>query len=50
LGSLFAHLMIALQRARDTVRIGFWEYARAGVPLTVASLVAGALILSFNGR
>jgi Na+/H+ antiporter NhaD/arsenite permease-like protein len=41
--------LIVLQRARDTVRIGFWEYARAGVPLTVASLIAGALILSFSG-
>jgi Na+/H+ antiporter NhaD/arsenite permease-like protein len=42
--------LIVLQRARDTVRIGFWEYARAGVPLTIASLAVGALILSFNGR
>ncbi len=38
--------LIVLQRARGTVEIGFWEYARAGVPLTIATLVVGAWILS----
>ncbi len=37
--------LIVLQRARGTVAIGFWEYARAGVPLTFVTLVAGALML-----
>jgi len=41
--------LIVLHRARSTVKVGFWEYARVGVPLTITSLVAGALILSFSG-
>jgi Na+/H+ antiporter NhaD/arsenite permease-like protein len=37
--------LIVIERARRQVRIGFWEYARAGVPLTVLSLAAGVWIL-----
>lgn len=34
--------LIVVQRARSQVRIGFWEYARAGVPVTVVSILIGA--------
>jgi Na+/H+ antiporter NhaD/arsenite permease-like protein len=37
--------LIVVERARREVRIGFWEYARAGVPLTILSLAAGILLL-----
>lgn len=37
--------LIVVQRAHATVRIGFREYARAGVPLTLITLVMGALML-----
>ena len=31
--------LIVVERARRQVRIGFWEYARAGVPLSVRTAV-----------
>ena len=34
--------LIVVQRARQAVQIGFWEYFRAGAVLTVLSLVFGA--------
>ncbi len=37
--------LIVVERARREVRISFWEYARAGVPLTILSLAAGVWIL-----
>jgi Na+/H+ antiporter NhaD/arsenite permease-like protein len=37
--------LIVIERARREVRIGFWEYARAGVPLSLLSLAAGVWIL-----
>jgi len=37
--------LIVIERARREVRIGFWEYARAGVPLTILSLAAGVWML-----
>ncbi len=33
--------LIVLQRARHQVRISFWEYARAGVPLTILTIAMG---------
>ena len=38
--------LIVVERARRQVRIGFWEYARAGVPLTVLTLAAGIWMLN----
>jgi len=38
LGSI-ANLIVIEQAGRLGVRIGFWEYARAGVPVTLASLL-----------
>lgn len=37
--------LIVVERARHTVRIGFWEYARVGIPVTVATLAIGAWML-----
>jgi Na+/H+ antiporter NhaD/arsenite permease-like protein len=37
--------LIVIERARREVRITFWEYARAGVPLTMLTLIAGVLLL-----
>jgi Na+/H+ antiporter NhaD/arsenite permease-like protein len=37
--------LIVIERARREVRIGFWEYAKAGVPLTLLSLGAGIWLL-----
>ena len=37
--------LIVIQRARHQVKIGFWQYARAGVPITIATIAAGVLLL-----
>ncbi|PWU05895.1 MAG: anion transporter [Terriglobia bacterium] len=37
--------LIVVQRARHAVNISFWEYARTGVPLTIATLAAGIWLL-----
>ena len=38
--------LIVIERARHEVHIGFWEYAKAGVPLTVISLAVGVWMLN----
>ena len=43
LGSV-ANLIVA-QKARHAVKISFWEYARAGVPLTLLTLAVGIRLL-----
>jgi Na+/H+ antiporter NhaD/arsenite permease-like protein len=40
--------LIVLQRARHDVRISFWDYCRAGIPLTILSLAAGVAWLSLR--
>ena len=37
--------LIVVERARREVKIGFWEYAKAGIPLTVVSLAVGIWML-----
>jgi len=37
--------MIVLELSRDEARIGFWEYLKAGFPVTVATTAAGFFIL-----
>jgi Na+/H+ antiporter NhaD/arsenite permease-like protein len=37
--------LIVIERARREVRIGFWEYAKAGVPLTILTLAVGIWML-----
>jgi Na+/H+ antiporter NhaD/arsenite permease-like protein len=46
LGSV-ANLIVA-QRARPHVHLGFWEYAKTGVPVTAPTPAAGALMLGLN--
>jgi Na+/H+ antiporter NhaD/arsenite permease-like protein len=38
--------LIVIQRARQKVEIGFWEYAKAGVPLTILTIAVGVLMLN----
>jgi Na+/H+ antiporter NhaD/arsenite permease-like protein len=37
--------LIVVERARHTVRIGFWEYFKVGAPLTLATIALGILFL-----
>src|SRR5439155_4669010 len=37
--------LIVIERARREVQIGFWEYAKAGVPLTLLTIAVGVLWL-----
>jgi Na+/H+ antiporter NhaD/arsenite permease-like protein len=37
--------LIVVHHARREVEIGFWEYARAGIPLTIITLLIGAWLL-----
>ncbi|MGE5489454.1 MAG: anion transporter [bacterium] len=37
--------LIVVHRARNEVRIGFWEYFKVGAPLGVLTIVAGVLLL-----
>jgi len=39
--------LIVIQRAKPRVEIGFWEYCKAGAPLTAATLLIGAIWLQF---
>ena len=41
--------LIVVQRARPHVEISFWEYVRAGVPLTLLTLGVGAAWLQWHG-
>ncbi len=33
--------LIVVERARDEVRIGFWDYSRVGIPVTLLTLAVG---------
>jgi Na+/H+ antiporter NhaD/arsenite permease-like protein len=37
--------LIVVERARHEVKISFWEYAKAGVPLTIVTLAMGVWLL-----
>ena len=37
--------LIVVERARREVKLSFWEYAKAGVPLTVVTLAVGVWLL-----
>jgi Na+/H+ antiporter NhaD/arsenite permease-like protein len=37
--------MIVVESVREHVEIGFWDYARFGIPITILSTVAGAFVL-----
>jgi Na+/H+ antiporter NhaD/arsenite permease-like protein len=44
LGSV-ANLIVVEAAREERVTIGFWEYARAGVPITLVTLALGWAIL-----
>ena len=37
--------MIVVESAREHLEIGFWDYARFGIPITILTTVAGTLLL-----
>jgi Na+/H+ antiporter NhaD/arsenite permease-like protein len=37
--------MIVVESARDHIQVGFWDYARFGVPVTVLTTVVGLVVL-----
>jgi Na+/H+ antiporter NhaD/arsenite permease-like protein len=37
--------MIVVESAREHLEIGFWDYARVGIPVTLLTTVAGILVL-----
>jgi len=37
--------MIVVESAREHLEIGFWDYARFGIPITVLTTVAGVIVL-----
>jgi predicted cation transporter len=37
--------MIVVESARDHIQIGFWDYARFGIPITVLTTAAGVMVL-----
>ncbi len=41
--------LIVVERARGQARIGFWDYARVGIPLTLATLAMAAVRMSWLG-
>ena len=37
--------MIVVESARGHAEVGFWDYARYGVPVTIATTAVGMVIL-----
>jgi Na+/H+ antiporter NhaD/arsenite permease-like protein len=37
--------MIVVESARDHIRVGFWDYARLGIPITILTTAAGVVML-----
>ena len=37
--------MIVVESAREHLEIGFWDYARFGIPITLLTAVAGTFVL-----
>jgi Na+/H+ antiporter NhaD/arsenite permease-like protein len=37
--------MIVVESARDHIQIGFWDYARFGIPITILTTGAGVFVL-----
>jgi Na+/H+ antiporter NhaD/arsenite permease-like protein len=37
--------MIVVESARDHIQIGFWDYARFGIPVTILTTAAGVVVL-----
>jgi Na+/H+ antiporter NhaD/arsenite permease-like protein len=39
--------MIVVESARDHIEIGFWDYARFGIPITILTTAVGVVVLLF---
>ena len=37
--------MIVVESAREHLEVGFWDYARFGIPITILTTVAGVVLL-----
>jgi Na+/H+ antiporter NhaD/arsenite permease-like protein len=37
--------MIVIESAREHLQVGFWDYARVGIPITILTTVAGVILL-----
>src|SRR5213075_455335 len=37
--------MIVVESARDHIQVGFWDYARFGIPITILTTAAGVVVL-----
>jgi Na+/H+ antiporter NhaD/arsenite permease-like protein len=37
--------MIVVESARDHIQVGFWDYARFGIPITILTTAAGVVLL-----
>ena len=37
--------MIVVKSARGHIQVGFWDYARFGIPITILTTAAGVLVL-----
>jgi len=37
--------MIVVESAREYLEVGFWDYARFGIPITILTTAAGVLVL-----
>ena len=37
--------MIVVESARDHIEVGFWDYARFGIPITILTTLAGVIFL-----
>ncbi|MGQ9588727.1 MAG: SLC13 family permease [Planctomycetota bacterium] len=41
--------IIVVESAKDHVEVGFWDYARHGIPVTIATTIAGMALLLLTG-
>jgi Na+/H+ antiporter NhaD/arsenite permease-like protein len=41
--------VIVVESARGHVEIGFWDYAKIGVPITLATIAPGTILLLLIG-
>ena len=37
--------MIVVESAREHIQVGFWDYARFGIPITILTTATGVLVL-----
>jgi Na+/H+ antiporter NhaD/arsenite permease-like protein len=41
--------IIVVESARQHIKIGFWDYAKTGVPVTILTTIIGVAILLLVG-